>query len=248
MTHSLPLIKPDWPAPAHVQAFTTTRLGGTSQPPFDSLNLGAHVNDAISSVNENRHIIEQSTAMPASPLWLEQTHSTKVITSQTWQPGIEADAIYSNETGQVCTVLTADCLPLLLCDHTGQQIAAIHAGWRGLLSGVIENTLPYFNGENKNILVWLGPAIGPNQFEVGTEVYQAFVNKHQQAANAFIQTDADHYLANIYLLARQRLAQLGIHAVYGGEHCTVTDAEQFFSYRRDGVCGRMASVIWLATK
>ncbi|MTI63694.1 peptidoglycan editing factor PgeF [Methylophaga sp.] len=242
------LIEPDWPAPAQVKAFSSTRSGGISKPPYDSLNLGLHVNDDEAAVFANRKQLKLAGTLPSNPLWLEQVHGTRVIDADHWQAGIKADAIYSNQSDQVCVVMTADCLPVLFTDSAGQQVAAAHAGWRGLLNGVLENTASRFSCDPGNILAWLGPAIGPQQFEVGAEVFAAFTARSKEAGEAFRSHGSDHYLADIYLLARQRLNQLGIRAVYGGHHCTVTEADRFFSYRRDRVTGRMASLIWIEHK
>lgn len=242
------LIKPDWPLPAHIHACSTTRDGGVSLPPYDTMNLGQHVGDDPQAVGANRERLAALANLPAPPLWLEQVHGTRVIDAMDWQPGIEADAIFSHQPGQVCTVMTADCLPVLFSNRRGTQVAAAHAGWRGLLNGVLENTAACFDGPRKDILAWLGPAIGPGQFEVGAEVYDAFISRQAQARQAFKKTDASHYLANIYLLARQRLAEIGITSIYGGNHCTVTEDNAFFSYRRDSITGRMASLIWIEPK
>lgn len=248
MSPDIAFIEADWPAPAQVRAFSTTRAGGISKPPYDSLNLGLHVNDDQKAVFANRERLKQAAALPANPLWMEQVHGTRVIDADNWQAGTEADAIYSNQADQVCVVMTADCLPVLFTDSAGQQVAAAHAGWRGLLNGVLENTVSQFVCDPGNILAWLGPAIGPQQFEVGAEVFAAFTARSREAAEAFQPHASDHYLADLYLLARQRLNQLGIKAVYGGHHCTVSETDRFFSYRRDSETGRMASLIWIERK
>lgn len=242
------LIIPDWPAAETVRAISTTRLGGESLSPYDSLNLGTHVGDTPADVVRNRDILLQQAALPAPPLWLNQVHGTDVLTANDWHAGVEADAIYSQQSQQVCAVMTADCLPVLFTDKQGTQVAAAHAGWRGLLAGVLENTINQFDGKREDILVWLGPAIGPQQFEVGQEVYDAFTRHSPRAGDAFVVTDTQHYLADIYQLAKLRLLAAGIKHISGGDFCTVTEAERFFSYRRDGVTGRMASLIWILTK
>lgn len=241
-----PLITPDWPAPTHINAFSTTRHGGVSQPPFDSLNLGDHVNDNPAHVLQNRTILMDVMALPSPPLWLSQTHSTEVIEADNWHDTIEADGCISHHMHQVCTVLTADCLPVLMCDKSGQQVAAVHAGWRGLAHGILAQAVQQFTCPATDILVWLGPAIGPQHFEVGHDVYHAFVDRFPDAKRAFITTDTTHFLADLYLLARQSLSRLGINEIYGGHHCTVSEPSQFYSYRRDGKTGRMASLIWIA--
>jgi len=242
------LIIPDWQAPDTIQAMSTTRLGGVSQPPYNSLNMGTHVGDTLSVVSQNRQHLTQLGNMPNQPLWLNQVHGTDVIHASNWHADVDADAIYSDQPDQVCAIMTADCLPVLFTDKHGQQVAAAHAGWRGLLHGVLENTVNQFAGPRDDILVWLGPAIGPKQFKVGKEVYEAFIAHSPQAHKAFIGIDSTHYLANIYQLAKQRLSALGIIHISGGNFCTATDKDRFFSYRRDGVTGRMASLIWISAK
>lgn len=242
------LIVPDWPAPAMIKAFSTTRQGGFSLPPYDSFNLGTHVDDEPDTVIKNRDYLVDIAQLPESPRWLNQIHGTHVIDSNDWQLNIDADAIVSQQTDHICTIMTADCLPLLLCNKQGDIVAAIHAGWRGLAAGIIEKTIVEFRCAPQDILVWLGPAIGPNQFEVGPDVYQTFIQHSAKAIRAFQQTDATHYLADIYLLARQRLTALGVSAIFGGDLCTASDQQHFFSYRRDDVTGRMASMIWISPK
>ncbi|WP_237700531.1 purine nucleoside phosphorylase YfiH [Methylophaga thiooxydans] len=242
------MLTPDWPAPLNVKAVSTTRQGGFSQAPFDSMNVGTHVGDDASVVKKNRDQLKQLINLPNSPLWLEQVHGTDVIHASSWQKSSQADAIYSDQPKQVCAIMTADCLPVLFTDRQGKQVAAAHAGWRGLLNGVLENTVSQFSGAREDILVWLGPAIGPTQFEVGQEVYAAFTAYSQDAQQAFKVRDQTHYLADIYLLAKQRLSALGITQIYGGDFCTVTEKQRFFSYRRDGITGRMVSLIWIVAK
>lgn len=241
-------IYPDWPAPPNIKALSTTRIGGHSLAPYDEFNLGAHVGDDTDAVQKNRKQLIVSQQLPASPYWLNQTHSTHVINSTEWQQDIEADAMISTIHNHICTIMTADCLPILLCNTQGDIIAALHAGWRGLAAGILENTINKFGDEPKNLMVWLGPAIGPTQFEVGEDVYKVFTTHSPQAQNAFQQTDASHYLANIYCLAKQRLNALGVKQIFGGDFCTVTEQQRFFSYRRDGITGRMASMIWIEPK
>jgi len=244
---NLIMIYPDWPAPDNIKAISTTRQGGFSLPPYDSLNLGDHVGDELHTVNQNRKLLLQS-GLPESPRWLKQVHGTTISLASSWQQGDEADAIVSNDINQVCSIMTADCLPILLCNQQGNQVAAIHAGWRSLAAGIIEKTLTHFNCPSQDIMAWLGPAIGPTQFEVGRDVFAEFSAQSIRAHLAFQQTDSDHYLADIYLLAKQQLNAVGVTAIYGGEHCTVSDSSRFFSYRRDGITGRMASMIWISAK
>lgn len=240
------LLKVNWPAPPQIRAFTTTRNGGQSPSPYDSLNLGEHVGDNPDCVAANRQILMETASLPDSPHWLKQSHSNTVIDIHQWHPDIEADAIVSNVPHTVCVVMTADCLPLLLTNTKGTQIAAIHAGWRGLQAGIIENTIAKFSAPHSGILAWMGPAIGPQTFEVGPEVKAAFLTVDSAAKTAFTPNHTDRFLANIYLLARQRLSAQGVTAIYGGDYCTYSDKERFFSYRRDGITGRMASLIWIA--
>lgn len=247
MSSDIELITPDWPAPANVWAYSTTRQGGVSVVPYQSLNLGDHVGDVEGCVNENRQRLIDQLKIPSSPAWLQQVHGCEVYPLGRRQSGIvTADASYTRESAQVCVVMTADCLPLLITNQAGTVVAAVHAGWRGLCNGVVENTLSQLACPPEELMVWLGPAIGPQAFEVGAEVREAFIARDPQAAYAFTPRDEQHWLADIYLLARQRLQRLGVSAVYGGNHCTYSQCQQFFSYRRDGVTGRMASLIWLA--
>ncbi len=236
----------DWPAPKHIKAITTTRFGGQSMAPYDSLNFGDHVGDDLALVKSNRQTLIKTALLPEEPLWLKQTHSVQVIDAHQWQPDIEADAIISESANKICVVMTADCLPILMTDSSGTQVAAVHAGWRGLEAGIIENTLAKFKKPSSDIMVWLGPAIGSQAFEVGPEVKAAFVANNSIAEAAFTPSAANRFLADIFLLAKQRLSAQGVTAIYGGDHCTYREKERFFSYRRDGITGRMASLIWIA--
>jgi YfiH family protein len=242
------LIFPDWPSPDTIKALSTTRQGGFSLPPYNGFNLGIHVGDELDTVLKNRDYLVDIAQLPESPRWLNQIHGTRVIKSNAWQLNIDADAIVSKQKNHICTIMTADCLPLLMCNKKGDTVAAIHAGWRGLAAGIIEKTIAELHCAPQEILVWLGPAIGPNQFEVGFDVYQTFTQHSAKANQAFQQTDSTHYLADIYLLARQRLTALGINAIFGGDLCTASHKQHFFSYRRDDITGRMASVIWISPK
>lgn len=249
-----PSIIPDWPASVNVRALQTTRDGGVSVGAYATLNLGDHVGDDPVAVARNRALLRAT--LPAEPVWLKQVHGNVVADADRTVGVPEADAALARQTGKVCAVMTADCLPLLLCDEAGTVVAAAHAGWRGLAGGVVEATVKAMNVAPERLLVWLGPAIGPQAFEVGEEVRQAFMAHDPEAAKAFVSrfpiahhpspTTAQKWLADIYLLARQRLALLGVERVYGGGLCTYTDAEHFYSYRRDQATGRMASLIWLA--
>lgn len=233
---------PDWPAPANVHAATTLRTGGVSTAPFDSLNPAGHVGDNPKNVAENRSLIKQLLALPDDPVWLEQVHGNRIVYAQKSRQAQQADASYTDQAGVVCAVLTADCLPLLVCSSDGQQIAAIHAGWRGLLAGIISSTVAVF--ANHDLIIWLGPAIGPSCFEVGEEVLSAFQTKSPNYATAFKKQHGGKYLADIYQLARLELSGLGIDKIYGGGFCTVSDHNRFYSFRRDQQTGRMATLIW----
>ncbi|WMY75363.1 purine nucleoside phosphorylase YfiH [Buttiauxella selenatireducens] len=239
------LIVPHWPLPKGVAACSSTRIGGVSQPPYDSLNLGAHCGDNLDDVEENRRLFYAAAQLPTKPVWLEQVHGTDVL-KLTGEPYLSkrADASYSSTPGAVCAVMTADCLPVLFCNKAGTEVAAAHAGWRGLCEGVIEETVACFKDAPENIMAWLGPAIGPEAFEVGPEVREAFMAKDIQAESAF-RLSGEKYIADIFTLARQRLSAVGINHVYGGDRCTYSEAGDFFSYRRDRTTGRMASFIWL---
>jgi YfiH family protein len=240
MPEPLDYIQPEWPAPAYVFAASTTRVGGISEGPYASLNLGAHVGDDQDAVRQNRGILKDALRLPAEPLWLEQVHGNEVL----GKDGSCADARVVG-AGQVAVVMTADCLPVLFTDLAGNQVAAAHAGWRGLESGILENTVQAMQAEPPEIIAWLGPAIGPDAFEVGDEVREAFVRHETNVAEAFRPSPAGRWLADIYMLARQRLARVGIKQVYGGDLCTYSDEERFFSFRRDRETGRMASLIWI---
>ena len=237
------IIQPDWPAPANVRAFTTTRNGGFSQGQWAELNLGGSCGDDPNHVKQNRALLQ--TPLPCEPHWLRQVHGNRVLAwDDGFDSGLEADAIVSNQTGQVCAVLTADCLPVLFCNKAGTKVAASHAGWRGLAAGVLEATVSAMVSDPDELMAWLGPAIGPQAFEVGRDVYDTFVSLDTENASAF-KSHGDRWLADLYELAMLALARIGIEQVSGGQYCTWSEPDKFFSYRRDGVTGRMASVIWL---
>jgi copper oxidase (laccase) domain-containing protein len=289
MNKSKHWLDPDWPAPVNIHAATTLRTGGVSQGPYASLNPAAHAGDDTGRVRQNRQIIKEMLDLPAEPVWLDQIHSNRAVNAANplYSPSQkggrgdlqQADASYTNESGVVCAVMTADCLPLLVCSMDGLQVAAIHAGWRGLLAGVIHNTVvamqiplnppastcsgqAFLKGEggkfyntdlsspdaNKvsrgDLLVWLGPAIGPDCFEVGAEVRDVFMEKSVEFVAAFKEQGNGKWFADIYQLARIELAALGITNVYGGTFCTFTQHEHFYSYRREAQTGRMATLIW----
>ncbi|CAG0964198.1 Polyphenol oxidase [Methylophilaceae bacterium] len=241
------LIFPDWPAPANVRALQTTRNGGVSVAPYDSLNLGMHVEDNPMHVVRNRQLLNRY--VPTEPVWLNQVHGLAVVDAGATSCVPDADASYARFKGAVCVAMTADCLPILFCNREGSMVAATHAGWRGLCDGVIEATIAAMQIPPDSLMAWLGPAIGPQAFEVGNDVRQEFMAKHDAAASAFLPAGNGKWLGNIYQLAQQRLSRLGVTHIHGGgvdqDFCTYTDRARFFSFRRDGRTGRMASMIWL---
>lgn len=237
------LILPDWPAPAGVRGLSTTRGGGVSAPPRQSFNLGDHVGDDPLAVAENRATLRRE--LPAEPVWLSQVHGTRCVDAARALPGTQADASFTRQRGVVCAVLTADCLPVLLCDERATVVGIAHAGWRGLATGVIEATVAAMAEPGERLMAWLGPAIGPQAFEVGGEVRDRFLADDPAAVDAFVATADGKWLCDIYHLARRRLHSLGIRRVASADICTVNDVQRFFSYRRDGVTGRMATLIWL---
>lgn len=235
-------LQPDWPAPARVRTCVTTRLGGVSRAPFDTLNLGDHVGDDPAAVAENRMRLHQ--ALGCRPAWLSQVHGIAVVEADPSRV-MQADASWTATSGVACAVMTADCLPALFCDRAGTRVAAAHAGWRGLANGVLEATVQTLAVPPAELLVWLGPAIGPAAFEVGAEVREVFIDQHAAAVEAFRPSaNSGRWLADLYALARIRLAAQGINAVYGGGECTFSDP-RFYSYRRAAHTGRFASLIWL---
>lgn len=249
-------IEPHWAAPHNIHTLVTTREGGVSLAPFASFNLGEHVGDKLAAVALNRQRLNQH--LPSEPMWLTQTHSTIVNTPQVREKAkgniICADAVVSKTPNEVLAIMTADCLPVLFTSTDGSVIGAAHAGWRGLCAGILENTVAEMIKlspalQAQEILAWMGPAIGPESFEVGEDVVQAFANDGMStAAGAFkaINERPGKYLADIYHLARIRLEHLGLISITGGDRCTVKESQDFFSYRRDGVTGRFASLIWIS--
>ncbi|WP_425669076.1 peptidoglycan editing factor PgeF [Vibrio owensii] len=237
-------IIPNWPAPKNVKAFASTRVGGFSTAPYQGLNLGAHVGDDLSIVEKNRDWLAQQAKMPSAPIWLNQTHSTVVAqASAPTKQVLNADGVFTSSSQVVCSAMTADCLPVLLTNTQGTQVAAVHAGWRGLANGIVENALELFSGE---VMAWLGPAIGPQAFEVGEDVLQAFVDFDSRAHQAFTPRDIEgKWLADMSKLATQRLNKLGVTQVFDSGLCTFQDKNDFYSYRRDGVTGRQATFIWI---
>ena len=247
-------IEPDWPAPANIVALSTLRDGGASTEPYASLNLADHVEDDSEAVAANRAILSQWLPPGARLQWLEQVHGGRVVRAGAVGTSPRADASWSRDSGQACVVMTADCLPVLFCSRAGDVVAAAHGGWRGLLEGVLENTVAAMGVAPADILAWLGPAIGPAAFEVGPEVRRAFLAAASRAQlratdAAFVPNPGNdsRYLANLYTLARLRLGSLDSANIFGGGYCTHTDSGRFFSYRRDGQTGRMASLILINT-
>ena len=237
-------IYPDWPAPAQVKTLVTTRAYGISQGVYSGLNLGDHVGDSWVDVAQNRTLLREE--LPNEPRWLKQTHGSTVAYADHLKELVEADAAVSKRAGNVCAILTADCLPVLFCATDASVVGAAHAGWRSLAAGVLEQTIEVMEHAPGQIMAWLGPAIGPTAFEVGDEVRQVFIADMPQAVAAFKGISPGKWLADIYALARLRLQRSGITQIYGGDLCTYNDAKRFYSYRRDGVTGRMASLIWIA--
>jgi len=236
-------IVPDWPAPANVRALITTRSGGVSTGPFASMNLGQRIDDDMQSVRTNRASLRD--LLPAEPKWLLQVHGARVVDADRLQQPVEADAAVARNPGSVCTVMVADCLPVLLTDRNGSVVAAAHAGWRGLAAGVLENTVRAMGTAPDELLAYLGPAIGPSAFEVGADVRDAFLAQNADAASAFVAHKPGKWLADLFALARQHLRASGVTQIYGGGLCTYSDPRRFFSHRRDKVTGRMAALIWL---
>jgi YfiH family protein len=239
-------IIPEWPAPHCVKALITTRAGGVSQGRYAGFNLGDHVGDEALAVRQNREFL--CKYLPAEPKWLKQVHGTKVANADSLRAPVEADASVARKANTLCAILSADCLPLLLCDANGSVVAAAHCGWRGLAAGVIEKTVSAMRTAPDTLLAYLGPAIGPKAYEVGADVREAFLRSNAGEQQAFAAHAPGKWLADLYLLARQRLNRLGVKIIHGGNFCTYTEADRFFSHRRDGNTGRMASLIWLETK
>jgi YfiH family protein len=237
-------LKPNWPAPAHVHAASTLRSGGVSRAPYESFNLAAHVGDDAEAVTENRRLLRDALCLSNEPAWLDQVHSDAVVEANTWPQPKRADASVARTPGQVCVVLTADCLPVLFCSRDGDRVAAAHAGWRGLAAGILDNTVGSLGLPGSELLAWLGPAISQPAFEVGDDVRVAFLARDSGVESAFVLNSRGRWQCDLYALARRNLARLGVHDVYGGEHCTFSDQDRFFSYRRDGQCGRMATLVW----
>ena len=252
MIHDPRFLIPDWQVPVNVCSAASTRIGGVSHFEFASFNLAGHVGDSANAVATNREQLVAALQLPEMPVWLNQVHGVAVLRRDgitTMTSPANYDACYSNQPNTVCAVLTADCLPVLFCSKNGQEVAAAHAGWRGLVDGVLETTVGAFQCPAGELLVWLGPAIGPNSFEVGADVLERFLNQWQEYGEAIVAAcftphGKQRWLCDIYALASLQLQQLGIQAVYGGGEDTCTDWQRFFSFRRDGDTGRMVSLVW----
>jgi polyphenol oxidase len=244
------ILTPEWPAPPGVHAAFTLRQGGVSEPPFDTLNLGLHTGDVPDSVMENRRRVRETLQLPAEPAWLDQVHGTQVVSLDVSLGASSADAAVTLNPGRVCAIQVADCIPVLLAARNGSAVGAAHAGWRGLANGVLQASverLRTLGVEPSELMAWLGPGIGPSHFEVGDEVRAAFVGDSAGdpgASSAFVRNARGRWQCDLAALARRRLQALGIREIYGGALCTYADADRFFSYRRDGRCGRMAALIW----
>ncbi len=241
----LQLIEADWPAPRNVRAVATTRVGGVSVGAYASLNLGAHVGDDERAVKENRQRLRTALELAHEPVWLRQVHGTAVAEAKSYDAPPTADASFSSLRGHACAVLTADCLPVLFCDRDGTRVAAAHAGWRGLAGGVLESALRAMGVAPGRMLAWLGPAIEQNMFEVGSEVREQFVAWSADNAHAFAANARGRWQADLYDLARRELARLGVTQVFGGGFRCYADRDRFYSYRRDGTTGRMATLVWM---
>lgn len=247
MNNEIKFIKPNWPAPKNVKAYTTTRMGGISNPPYDSLNFSLLTGDDSKNVLMNRKKLSQKLNLSQEPFWLQQEHTdiAVCIEKNSKPTPVVADASFTFASGPVCVVMTADCVPILVCDQKGSVVAAIHAGWKGIAKGIITSTIKAMNINTSHLLAWLGPAIGPQAFVVNQEMYDTFISQLPENRSAFTQHN-NNYLANIYTLASLSFKQTGITKIYGGEYCTFTQKDLFYSYRRDGEkSGRMASLIWL---
>ena len=242
---TLEIIAPQWQAPAGVHAAFTLRAGGVSAAPYDSLNVGAHVGDDAAAVAENRRRLVNQLGLPAEPAWIEQAHGTDVLSLD--DPGARgpADGVVTRKKGRVCVIQVADCMPVLFAARDGSAVAAAHAGWRGLAAGVLEATVARLGLEPAKLLAWMGPAIGAAHFEVGEDVRSAFLARDRDCGSAFTANQRGRWQCDLAALARARLASIGIREVSGGRWCTHAEPARFFSYRRDGRCGRMAALIWL---
>jgi hypothetical protein len=241
---TLPGFAAEWPAPANVRSWQTLRNGGVSTGPYGAFNLGNHVGDSPEAVARNREIVVAGLRLPAEPAWLEQVHGTQVVDLDTGAAGC-ADGAVTGRADRVAAIMTADCLPVLFCDLAGTRVAAAHAGWRGLVAGILPATVAALAVRPANVMAWFGPAIGQAAFEVGDEVRTAFLARDPGTAEAFQLNDGGRWQADLYALARRELADCGVTAIFGGGDCTYSDPDRFFSHRRNAPCGRQATLIWL---
>ena len=246
MSGEVQWLEPEWPAPPGVRVISTLRQGGSSVGPYASMNLAGHVGDLAASVEANRRLLRRAARLPAEPMWLEQVHGTEVAVHDGRSDVPRADAAMTRGRGRVCVVMTADCLPVVLADRAGSRVAVAHAGWRGLVQGVVEATVHALHCPPEELVAWLGPAIGQQAFEVGVEVRDAFVARSAQMAGCFAENERGRFQADLYGLAKAVLAEAGVTDVHGGGWCTASDPQRFFSFRRDGTTGRMATLAWLA--
>ena len=244
---SVPLIVPSWSVPKQIKAYSTTRVGGASCGDYDSFNLAYHVGDQADRVTANHKILQQTLTLPKPPIWLQQVHGSRVVELGR-DHDLRADAAVCFEPDIVAAILTADCLPVLLCGRDADCVGLVHAGWRGMVAGIIEATVQAMRCPAADLSAWLGPGIGPHAYRVGNEVRDAFVREDEELALAFLPDNVGSWMMNLYEIAALKLTRLGVLAVTGGDFCTYTDAPRFYSFRRDGVTGRMAHLIWISSK
>ncbi len=242
---SLGWIRAEWPAPSNIRAGSTTRLGGVSKGSYYSFNIAAHVGDDMNDVGENRRRLRQELKLPAEPLWLQQIHSNRIIQNGKSADDLQADGAYANKTGRVCVVMTADCLPILLCNERGTEIAAIHVGWRGFSRNIIKNAISSFTSAPENLMAWMGPCICPVHYEIDVNVHDACLQILPGSVDAFTSSRPGHWYADLKKLARQQLTNMGIYQISESSFCTFADDSLFYSYRREAVCGRIATLIWM---
>lgn len=236
-----------WATPSNIQFAMTTRRGGVSSKPYDTFNLGEHVHDSLVIVKQNREILNSQLSLPSAPLYLHQVHGNKVIHSRDYFPGVEADAIVCDERKRVLAIMTADCLPILICNQRGTEVAAIHAGWRSLACGIIENTINKMKTPPSQLRAWLGPCIQQPSYEVGEDVLNAFIKLNPLHRQAFILNPSSKYQLDIQRVAETELNHFGLDVITRDTSCTFKQDDRFFSYRRDGQTGRMAALIWMET-
>ncbi|MDA8561964.1 peptidoglycan editing factor PgeF [Gammaproteobacteria bacterium] len=246
MTQKL-FLRPNWPAPKNIKSLVTLRKGSTLHENLNDFNMSLKINNNLCRVMKNHLTLNETANLPTKPMWLNQTHSDIIISSTDYTEKISGDACFTNKINKVCAILTADCLPILICNKKGDFVSAIHAGWRGLGKKIISKTLNKTQESSENLIVWLGPAIGPNYFEVGNDVKSTFIKINEKYESAFNLTKKNTWMCDIYTIARIELEQHNITNVYGGEYCTYSNSDMFYSYRREGkLAGRMASLIWIS--